>query len=380
MQYAYTYPERRRNRWQRTPKLKSTDASSDRKNVRWFSVSRRILRLSFIPICCAIALCSPMVLHGQAQVRESAEGTYTQKPTSGKTASGGDAPTSAKPGNEVLEDVRSQDSGLEDVASKDTALDDTETDDTDLDDTAFLEDENLSDSRLTAAPQRGNAIQRQNASIRRQLGGRPGRSGGFFISSWFSDAPAGSLAAPIVASDYDIPEECDPLDLSIAEAYIRDSALREGVSLDLVREMIRHESGFNPCAVSPKGAMGLMQLMPDTASALGVSDPFNPRENIDGGVRLMRRLLDKYQGRPDLALAAYNAGEGAVDTANGIPNFAETKEYVAEIMKRVFETPPRKFSQRTTPRVPKPETSIARPVPPTNTSIAPTSAAPSSTP
>lgn len=172
------------------------------------------------------------------------------------------------------------------------------------------------------------------------------------------------LPAPTAAADYDAPEECEPLDKSIAEAFMRDSALREGVTLDLVREMVRRESGFNPCAVSAKGAMGLMQLMPETASALGVADPFNPRENIDGGVRLMKRLLDKYSGRPDLALAAYNAGEGAVDRANGIPDFAETREYVAEIMKRVFETPSGQALRKSQSHIPKPTTSIAKPAPP----------------
>jgi hypothetical protein len=146
---------------------------------------------------------------------------------------------------------------------------------------------------------------------------------------------------------YDIPSECDPLDRSLAEAFMRDSATREGVSLDLVREVIRQESGFQPCVVSSKGAMGMMQLMPDTANALGVIDPFDPRQNIDGGVRLLRRLLDKYQGRPDLALAAYNAGEGAVDRNNAVPDYEETRDYVRAIMRRVFEEAPEK------PRTPR---------------------------
>jgi soluble lytic murein transglycosylase-like protein len=162
---------------------------------------------------------------------------------------------------------------------------------------------------------------------------------GFFISSWFSDAPAAanfSSGATVASMN---PEDCDPIDASVAEAYIRDSARREGISSDLVREVVRKESGFNPCAVSPKGAMGMMQLMPETAATLGVEDPFNPRQNIDGGVRLLKRLLDKYKGRPDLALAAYNAGESAVDAAQSVPSYEETQEYVSTIMKRVFEEP-----------------------------------------
>ncbi|MCU0227035.1 MAG: lytic transglycosylase domain-containing protein [Bryobacterales bacterium] len=185
--------------------------------------------------------------------------------------------------------------------------------------------------------QSGNAIQRQTSSVQRQLGGARRGTDGFFVSSWFSDAPTQPLAAQ---DGFPPPGECEPLESTIAEAFMRESAMREGVSLDLVREVVRRESGFLPCAVSPKGAMGMMQLMPDTAEALGVGDPFDPRANIDGGVRLLRRLMDKYNGRPDLALAAYNAGEGAVDKANGVPDYAETREYVSAIMQKVFETPP----------------------------------------
>ena len=154
-----------------------------------------------------------------------------------------------------------------------------------------------------------------------------------------------------------MPEDCEPLDASIAEAYIRDSTKREGVSSDLIREVVRKESGFNPCAVSPKGAMGMMQLTAATAASLGVDDPYDARQNIDGGVRLMKRLLDKYKGRPDLALAAYNAGEGAVDAHQGVPEFEETQEYVTTIMKRVFEDPPRSRGI-SPPKIP--------PVPPVN--------------
>jgi soluble lytic murein transglycosylase-like protein len=101
----------------------------------------------------------------------------------------------------------------------------------------------------------------------------------------------------------------------------------------LVEAVVRTESGFDPTAVSPKGAGGLMQLMPKTASALGVLDRFNPRENISGGVRHLRYLLDRYQGSVAMALAAYNAGEGAVDTYRGIPPYAETLQYVQQVLR-----------------------------------------------
>lgn len=113
---------------------------------------------------------------------------------------------------------------------------------------------------------------------------------------------------------------------------IREIAARHGVAADLVEAVIRVESAFNPRAVSNKGAQGLMQLMPRTASSLGVRNVFDPRENIDGGVRHLRYLLDKYPGNVSLVLAAYNAGEKAVDQYGGIPPYAETQQYVQKIL------------------------------------------------
>jgi len=113
---------------------------------------------------------------------------------------------------------------------------------------------------------------------------------------------------------------------------IREIAARHGVAADLVEAVIRVESAFNPRAVSNKGAQGLMQLMPRTASSLGVRNVFDPRENIEGGVRHLRYLLDKYPGNVPLALAAYNAGEKAVDSHRGIPPYAETQQYVQKIL------------------------------------------------
>jgi hypothetical protein len=113
---------------------------------------------------------------------------------------------------------------------------------------------------------------------------------------------------------------------------IREIAGRHGVDPDLVEAVIRAESAFNPRAVSNKGAQGLMQLMPRTASALGVRNAFDPYQNIDGGVRHLRYLLDRYPGNVSLALAAYNAGEKAVDYYRGIPPYAETTQYVQRIL------------------------------------------------
>ncbi len=116
-------------------------------------------------------------------------------------------------------------------------------------------------------------------------------------------------------------------------AEIRAAANRYGVSEKLVAAVIRVESAFNPRAVSSKGARGLMQLMPETASNLGVRDSFDPRENIDGGVRHLRGLIDRFPDNLPLALAAYNAGEKAVLAYRGIPPYPETQEYVTRVLK-----------------------------------------------
>ncbi len=113
---------------------------------------------------------------------------------------------------------------------------------------------------------------------------------------------------------------------------IRAAAERYGLDPGLVRSVIRVESAFNPWAVSRKGAQGLMQLMPQTASSLGVRNAFNPRQNIDGGVRHLRALIDRYGGDLPLALAAYNAGAQAVDWYRGVPPYPETQHYVRQVL------------------------------------------------
>jgi soluble lytic murein transglycosylase-like protein len=117
-------------------------------------------------------------------------------------------------------------------------------------------------------------------------------------------------------------------------ADIQEIAREHGVSAALIEAVVRTESGFDPTAISPKGAGGLMQLMPKTASALGVLDRFDPRENLRGGVRHLRYLLERYQSSVVLALAAYNAGEGAVDAHRGIPPYPETQQYVQRVLRR----------------------------------------------
>ena len=116
------------------------------------------------------------------------------------------------------------------------------------------------------------------------------------------------------------------------DSLIDEHASAHGVDPDLVRAVIQVESAFDPRAVSPKGAMGLMQLMPATASELGVVNPFDPGQNIGGGVRYLKRLLTRYDERVELALAAYNAGPGAVDRyGQAVPPYRETRDYVRRI-------------------------------------------------
>ena len=118
------------------------------------------------------------------------------------------------------------------------------------------------------------------------------------------------------------------------ERLIQEHATRHSLRPDLVRAVIQVESGFNPLARSSKGAMGLMQLMPATAREMGIYDPYDPAENIRGGTAYLRRLIDRYEGNEELALAAYNAGSTAVDRyGRTIPPYRETREYVKKVGK-----------------------------------------------
>jgi soluble lytic murein transglycosylase-like protein len=128
------------------------------------------------------------------------------------------------------------------------------------------------------------------------------------------------------------------------EPLILEHANRQALRPELVRAVIQVESGFNPRALSPKGAMGLMQLMPATARSLGVNNPWDPAQNIRGGTDYLRQLLDEYEGNEELALAAYNAGSGAVAKyGRRIPPYRETRDYVRKVGAAAGEAPRRKL-------------------------------------
>jgi len=130
---------------------------------------------------------------------------------------------------------------------------------------------------------------------------------------------------------------CDRVEGPELGRMIELAAAANQVPSAVVREVARQESAFRPCAVSAKGAEGLMQLMPATQAALGVEDPFDPAESLMAGAQLLKELLARYNGSLPLALSAYNAGPKRVDRAAGIPPIAETRDYVARILSRLTD-------------------------------------------
>jgi hypothetical protein len=168
-----------------------------------------------------------------------------------------------------------------------------------------------------------DSIAKQRASVLKQvaavMGKAPTPAASFFTVPWV-ETPAPFSTPP-----------CAPMPATELDKLVEENSQQQGVKAELIRAVIAQESGARPCAVSWKGAQGIMQLMPATAEQLGVRDPFDPRQNVEGGTKLLKQLLTKYSNNVSLALAAYNAGEGRVDRDGAVPQIAETQNYVNQI-------------------------------------------------
>lgn len=149
-------------------------------------------------------------------------------------------------------------------------------------------------------------------------------------SGWI-DVPTSDIAE-FQREEVEIPDAAPPPKAEGIPGLVEAASDRHQVDSDLVNSVIKAESGFNPAARSPKGAQGLMQLMPGTASKLGVANAFEPRDNIEGGTRYLRQLLEQYHGDAIKALAAYNAGPQRVEQYQGVPPFHETRSYVRRVI------------------------------------------------
>jgi soluble lytic murein transglycosylase-like protein len=135
----------------------------------------------------------------------------------------------------------------------------------------------------------------------------------------------------------DVPADpvCEPLAEETVGPMIDAAAQSQQLPAKLIRAVAARESGFRPCAVSKKGAKGVMQLLPETAEQLGVDDPFEPEANVEAGAKFLRQLLDKFKGDLTLSLAAYNAGPAAVEEIQAVPDIPETREYVKAVVDEV---------------------------------------------
>jgi soluble lytic murein transglycosylase-like protein len=195
-------------------------------------------------------------------------------------------------------------------------------------------------SGLLGGPERrhGDRRSHERATTDRRRGARRRRMRTAVLAAAMSSAP---LARPVVALLPPAPKMKPRIDITeqyIAvpanQAYddiIEEAAAEYDMDANLIRAVMQAESAFHPYAVSRAGAEGLMQLMPELSTEMGVSDSFDPRENIMGGARYLKRLLDYHNGNIDLALASYNAGPGNVERYGGVPPFRETRRYVKTI-------------------------------------------------
>ena len=195
----------------------------------------------------------------------------------------------------------------------------------DVDKKSFAEVLKNSKAQQTDKTGFGTLIKNPSETVKAKILGSAGKFG--------SLTGLGNISALTTASaSTSIPEVSRNAPKAQILAVIDKVAKKHGVDQKLVRALVRQESGFNPNATSHCGAQGLMQLMPATAKGLGVTDAYNPVQNVEGGVKYLKGLLNKYNGNVILALAAYNAGPGAVDKYGNVPPYKETQNYVKSIL------------------------------------------------
>ncbi len=180
-----------------------------------------------------------------------------------------------------------------------------------------LQSDSLERQRAAIEKQRA-AIESQRTSVRRQVQLAPAVAGGFFV-----------ISDPVDQNP------CPPLPIIRQQALVDSASRKTGVPADLLIAVIQQESGFRPCSVSDKGALGLMQLMPATAEDLGVRDALDPDQNVEAGASLLKTLMERYGGDLNRVLGAYNAGPRRVDEAGGVPAIPETMKYVEGILGRL---------------------------------------------
>lgn len=171
-----------------------------------------------------------------------------------------------------------------------------------------------------------SSIEKQLASVEQQLKS---------IQSPVRPAIPPSFAAASLTVPAPVAYACDPVAAPELSKMIDNVAREHSIDPAVVREVARQESGFRPCAVSPKGAAGVMQLMPSTQAQLEVRDPFDAQESLSAGAKLLKQLLDRYHGDLALALSAYNAGMTRVDRTFAVPEIPETRNYVTDILGRL---------------------------------------------